>query len=453
MTTIIAFVVVIGILILIHEWGHFVVARLSGVGVERFSIGFGPVLWRIKGKETEYCLSAIPMGGYVKMMGDDENPLEGGKTDAVDPQKSFNLKPVWVRFLIVFAGPGMNFVLAVLLTTLAFMVWGRPVVPALVGRVADGSAAAQAGIKPGDKVVAVDGRPVQYWDEVLAQVQASKGRSLRLDVTDAAGTRQVTVTPQRVAGRDIFGDEQDYWDLGARQAVSDQATIGDVIPGGAAAQAGLKPGDIIVSLETQPISSWDDLADGISKRAGKETVLGVKRGAQTLTVTVTPAPTGPDGKGRIGISHSMAPAAGAVFVRSNPLAAIRDGLLKTWEWTHLTVKGMYKLITVQLAPSNIGGPIQIAAAAGEQARQGLPYLTLFTALISVNLAVLNLLPVPMLDGGHLLFFACEAVLGRPISVRKREIAQQVGFVLLMMLMVYAVYNDLSRLDVFHRFFR
>jgi len=453
LTTVIAFVVVIGILILIHEWGHFVVARLSGVGVERFSIGFGPVLWRIKGKETEYCLSAIPMGGYVKMMGDDENPLEGGKTDAVDPKKSFNLKPVWVRFLIVFAGPGMNFVLAVLLTALAFMVWGRPVVPAVVGRVADGSVAAQAGIKPGDRIVAVDGRPVQYWDEVLTQVQASKGRSLRLTVTDGGATREIAVTPQRIAGRDIFGDEQDYWELGARQSVSDQATIGDVVPGGAAAKGGLKPADIIVSMEGQPITSWDELADGISKRAGQATVLGVKRGDQVLTLTVTPAPTGPDGKGRIGISHSMAPAVGAVFVRSDPLTAIREGVLKTWEWTQLTIKGMYKLITVQLAPSNIGGPIQIAAAAGEQARQGLPYLTLFTALISVNLAVLNLLPVPMLDGGHLLFFVCEAVLGRPISVRKREIAQQVGFVLLMMLMVYAVYNDLSRLDVFHRFFR
>jgi regulator of sigma E protease len=449
----VSFVVVLGVLIVVHELGHFLMARLAGVGVERFSVGFGPVLWRFRGKETEYCVSAIPMGGYVKMMGDDENPLEGGRTDTVDPRKAFNLKPVWVRFLIVFAGPGMNFVLAVLLTALAFMAWGRPVVPAVVGRVADGSAAAQAGIKPGDRIVAVDGRPIKYWDEVLAEVQASKGRSLRLTVTDGGATREVAVAPQRVAGRDIFGDEQDYWDLGARQSVSDQATIGDVVPGGAAAKGGLKPGDIIVSLESHPIASWDELADGISTRAGKETVLGVKRGEQVLTVTVTPTPTGPDGRGRIGISHSMAPVAGAVFVRSGPLAALREGGLKTWEWTQLTVKGMYKLITVQLAPSNIGGPIQIAAAAGEQARQGLPYLTLFTALISVNLAVLNLLPVPMLDGGHLLFFVCEAVLGRPISVRKREIAQQVGFVLLMMLMVYAVYNDLSRLDVFHRFFR
>jgi regulator of sigma E protease len=452
-TTVIAFVVVIGMLILIHEWGHFIVARLSGVGVERFSIGFGPVLWRFKGKETEYCLSAIPMGGYVKMLGDDENPLEGGKTGVMDPARAFNLKPVWVRFLIVFAGPGMNFVLAVVLASLAFMVWGRPVVPAVVGRVAEGSAAAQAGIKPGDKILAVDGRAVLYWDEVQELVQEGRGRKLELTLGGAGGERTLAVTPQRVAGRDLFGDEQDYWDLGARQAVSDQAKVGEVVSGGPAAKAGLKAGDLVVSLQGQPVASWDDLADAISKRAGQPTELGIKRGEQALTLSVTPAPTGPEGKGRIGISHSMVPATGALFVRSTPAAALRDGAIKTWEWTHLTVKGMYKLVTVQIAPSNIGGPIQIAAAAGEQARQGLAYLTLFTALISVNLAVLNLLPVPMLDGGHLLFFVCEAVLGRPISLRKREIAQQVGFVLLMMLMVYAVYNDLSRLDVFHRFFR
>ena len=453
MTTIVAFVAVIGMLILIHEWGHFIVARLSGVGVERFSIGFGPVLWRLKGKkETEYCISAIPMGGYVKMMGDDENPLEGGKTGAMDPARSFNLKPVWVRFLIVFAGPGMNFVLAVMLTALAFMIWGKPVAPAVVGRVAEGSAAAQAGIMAGDKILAVDGRTVQYWDEVQSLVQEGRGRKLELKVAGAVGERTLAVTPQRVAGRDLFGDDQDYWDLGARQSESDQAKIGDVVSGGPAAKAGLKGGDLVVSLEGKPVGSWDDFADAISRRAGQPTELGVKRGDQTLTVSVTPGPTGPEGKGRIGVSHSMAPAAGVVFVRSNPASALLEGTLKTWEWTYLTVKGMYKLVTAQLAPSNIGGPIQIAAAAGEQARQGINYLTLFTALISVNLAVLNLLPVPMLDGGHLLFFACEAVLGRPISLRKREVAQQVGFVLLMMLMVYAVYNDLARLDVFSRFF-
>src|SRR5262249_25567159 len=158
--------------------------------------------------------------------------------------------------------------------------------------------------------------------------------------------------------------------------------------------------------------SWDDLADAISKRPSQPTELGIKRGDSMVTVTVTPTPTGPDGKGRIGISHAISPGPGAVFVRSNPLDTVTHGVLNTSEWTYMTVKGMSKLLTAQLAPANIGGPIQIAAAAGEQARQGLGYLTLFTALISVNLAVLNLLPVPMLDGGHLLFFVCEAILGR-----------------------------------------
>jgi regulator of sigma E protease len=204
MTTIVAFVAVLGILILIHEWGHFIVARLSGVGVERFSIGFGPVLWRIRGKETEYCISLIPMGGYVKMVGDDENPLEGGRTGNTDPARSFNLKPIWIRFLIVFAGPGMNFVLAVVLASLAFMIWGRPVVPSVVGRVAEGSVAAQAGLKPGDKIVAVDGKPVQYWDEVQGLVQDSRGKKLVLVITGADGERKIEVAPQRVAGRDIL---------------------------------------------------------------------------------------------------------------------------------------------------------------------------------------------------------------------------------------------------------
>src|SRR5262249_27580798 len=166
MTTVIAFVAVLGILILVHEFGHFIVARLSGVGVERFSIGFGPVLWRIRGKETEYCLSAFPLGGYVKMMGDDENPLEGGKTGIVDPARAFNNKPLIIRFLIVLAGPAMNAVLAVVIFALVFTLLGRPVAPAVIGRVTEGGPAAQAGLVAGDRVVAVEGRAVQYWEDV-----------------------------------------------------------------------------------------------------------------------------------------------------------------------------------------------------------------------------------------------------------------------------------------------
>lgn len=449
MTTIVAFVVVLGILILVHELGHFIMARLAGVGVERFSVGFGPVLWRYRGKETEYCLSAIPMGGYVKMMGDDENPLEGGKTGAADPAKAFNLKPLWARFLIVFAGPAMNFILAAVIFALVFMLLGRPVAPAVVGRVTEGGPAAQAGLKTGERIVTVDGRAIRYWEEIARAVHNSRGQTLRLTVQGAAGERAVALAPVPGTRRDIFGDERQVWDVGALPYAP--ASIGEVRAGDPAEKAGLKSGDIVTALDDRPVLSWDELAERIHQRAGRPTRLEVKRGSETLVISVTPKKDkvpGPDGKevevGLIGIT----PGAAVAFVRSNPAVALWEGAARSGEVTVLTAVGLYKIVVGQLDRSNIGGPIQIAKTAGEQARQGLPSLAFFTAVISINLFLLNLLPVPMLDGGHLLFFAFEAVLGRPLSVRKREVAQQVGFVLLMILMVFAVYNDLKRIGLF-----
>ncbi len=452
MTTIVAFVAVLGILILVHEFGHFLVARLAGVGVERFSVGFGPVVWRYRGKRTEYCLSAVPLGGYVKMMGDDENPLEGGKTGQVDPARSFNNKPLPVRFLIVFAGPVMNGVLAVVIFALVFMLLGRPVAPAIVGRLADGGPAARAGLSVGDRIVAVDGRPVLYWEDVMRAVQDLRGETIQFMVKSDGTERKVGVTPAKTEVRDLFGDARETWDIGARPFAA--PVIGEVLVGLPAERAGLKSGDVVVAIEGKPVRTWDDLAESIHERPAQPTRLEVKRGAETLTVSVTPTVVkdrGPDGKeievGRIGVG----PAAATTFVRSNPAAAVWQGLTRTAEVTELTAVGLYKIAVGQLDRRNIGGPIQIAVTAGEQARQGLPSLAFFTAVISVNLFLLNLLPVPMLDGGHLLFFACEAVLGRPLSVRKREVAQQVGFVLLMLLMVYAVYNDLDRIGLFRIF--
>ncbi len=298
-TTIVAFVVVLGILILVHEFGHFIVARLSGVGVERFSVGFGPVLWRYRGKETEYCLSAFPLGGYVKMMGDDENPLEGGKTGVVDPAKAFNLKPLYVRFLIVFAGPAMNGVLAVVIFALVFMIMGRPVAPAVAGRVVEGGPAAQAGLKPGDRIVAVDGQPVQYWEDVLRAVQALRGETIQFTVRTADGAeRKIGVTPVKTKVRDLFGDEREVWDIGARPFAP--PIIGDVVAGMPAERAGLKSGDVVLSVEGQPVRTWDDLAESIHKRAGQPTRFEVKRGAEILTLTVTPTATKDRGPGREG---------------------------------------------------------------------------------------------------------------------------------------------------------
>src|SRR6266851_3657993 len=432
----VSFVVVLGILIVVHELGHFLMARLAGVGVERFSIGFGPVLWRFRGKETEYCVSAIPMGGYVKMMGDDENPLEGGKGATVDPAKAFNGKPLGARFLIVIAG-------------LMFMLVGRPVAPALVGRVADGSPAAQAGLKTGDRLVAIDGKPVQYWEDLARIVQAARGRALQVAVQGPAGERTVALTPVQTKRKDLFGDEQTVWEIGASPYIP--AAIGDTVAGDPADQAGLRAGDVVVALEGQPVLSWDELAERIHQRAGQPTRLEVKRGAETLAITVTPKKgkvPGPDGKetevGLVGIR----PGGSVAMVRSNPISALWEGVAWSGDVTMKTAIGLYKIVVGQLDRSNIGGPIQIAKTAGEQARQGIVSLALFTAVISINLFLLNLLPVPMLDGGHLLFFAFEAVLGRPLSVRKREVAQQVGFALLMLLMVFAFYNDFKRIGLF-----
>ena len=445
----VSFVVVLGVLIIVHELGHFFMARLAGVGVERFSIGFGPVLWRFRGRETEYCLSLIPMGGYVKMMGDDENPLEGGKAGAIDPAKAFNHKPLIARFLIVFAGPAMNFVLAVLIAALMFTTIGRPVAPAVVGRVTEGGPAAQAGLTTGERIVAVDGRPVQYWEDLARVVQSAAGRTLQVTMRGAAAERTVALTPVQAKRKDLFGDDQTVWEIGAVPYIP--AAIGDTIAGDPADKAGLKPGDVVVAVEARPVLSWDELAERIHQRAGQPTRLEVKRGSEALSLTVTPRKgkiPGPDGKemevGLVGIR----PGGAATMVRSNPVSALWEGLAWSGDVTVKTAVGLYKIVVGQLDRSNIGGPIQIAKTAGEQARQGIVSLALFTAVISINLFLLNLLPVPMLDGGHLLFFAFEAVLGRPLSVRKREVAQQVGFALLMLLMVFAFYNDFKRIGLF-----
>jgi regulator of sigma E protease len=452
-TTIVAFVAVIGVLIFVHELGHFLVARLSGVGVERFSIGFGPVLWRVRGKETEYCLSAVPLGGYVKMMGDDENPLEGGGRGVVDPARSFHLKPLWIRFLIVFAGPGMNWVAAIVIFALIFMTVGRPVIAPVLGSIVAGGPAAQAGLRTGERVVAVDRQPVEHWDEVLAAIRASRGETLQLTVEAGGARRNVALTPGRAKERDLFGDERDVWDLGARPF--SPPTIGEVVAGFPAAEAGLRTGDTVAALEGARVGSWEELAEAIHRRAGEPTRVEVRRGSDTLEVTVVPRAVkvrGPDGReieeGRIGVG----PALSVSFARSDPLHAIGQGIVRTAEVTSLTLIALWKIVVGQIERSNIGGPIQIATAAGEQARQGLPSLAFFTAVISVNLALMNVLPIPMLDGGHLLFFACEGVLGRPLSLRTREMAQRLGFLVIAVLIGFAMYNDLVRIDVL-RFLR
>ncbi len=451
---VVRFVVVIGILILVHELGHFFVARWTGVGVERFSIGFGPVLFRWRGRETEYVLSAIPMGGYVKMVGE-ENPLEGGGGPTVDSTKAFALKPLWARFLIVFAGPAMNLVLAVAIFAVAFATVGRPVWPAVVGKVADGSPATAAGLRTGDTILTVDSRPVSYWEDLDRALARSNGRPLELRVRSADGAEKpVTVTPRLRSVPDEFRQPREIWDIGAGPHLLPMIT--SIGPSSPAEKAGLKAGDVVVAVAGQPLYTHEDLLEAIRTRPSQSFALTVERDGKRLELTVTPdpvkekLPTGEEvtvGK----IQAGLAPKA-VRFEPYSPLTALSQGAVRTWDVTVLISKGLWKLVTRQIDLSNIGGPIQIATETTRQASEGLLSVAVFVAVISVNLAVLNLLPIPMLDGGHLLFFVIEAILGRPLSLRKREVAQQVGFVLLMMIMVFALYNDLTRLNVF-KFFR
>jgi regulator of sigma E protease len=451
---VVRFVVVIGILILVHELGHFFVARWTGVGVERFSIGFGPVLLRWRGRETEYVLSAIPMGGYVKMVGE-ENPLEGGGGPVTDSEKAFALKPLWARFLIVFAGPAMNLVLAAVIFAVVLATLGRAVWPAVVGKVVDGSPAATAGLRTGDTVAAVGGQPVAYWEDLDRALASSNGRPLELRVRREAAEVTMSVTPRlRTVPDPVFREPREVWDIGAGPQLL--PVITSVGPRSPAERAGLRPGDVVLAVAGQPLYTHDDLLEAIRTRPGESFVMTIERDGKPLTLTVTPDPVKerlPTGEEAVvgKIQAGLAPKA-VRFEPYSPLTAVVQGTVKTWDMTVLTAKGLWKLVSRQIDLSNIGGPIQIATETTRQANEGLVSVAVFVAIISVNLGVLNLLPIPMLDGGHLLFFIIEAVLGRPLSLRKREVAQQVGFVLLMVIMVFALYNDLARLNVF-KFFR
>src|SRR3989338_4310556 len=364
------------------------------------------------------------------------------------------MKPLWARVLIVSAGPGMTFVLAAVIFAIVFATVGRPVWPALIGRVAEGGPAAAAGLKTGDVVTAVDGRPVSHWEDLDRAIAGSEGRALMLAVRRDGRAATATVTPRRTVVRDpIFREPRDAWELGAGSQLTPQ--IGSVNPGSPADQAGLGAGDLVLGVAGQPVFSPDELMQSIQKRAGQTFELTVERdGApRTLAVTATAVkekgPTGQEQEiGRIGVGIVTRVVRYEAY---NPVVAVWYGSLPTWGLTAFTAKGLSKIVSRQIDSSNIGGPIQIAAEAGRQAKEGAASLALFTAIISVNLALLNLPPGPMLDGGHLFFFVIEAIMGRPLSLRKREAAQQLGFVLLMLLMVYALYNDLVRIDAFRIF--
>jgi regulator of sigma E protease len=350
-TTIIATVVVLGILIFVHELGHFLVAKWSGVRVLRFSLGFGPRIFSVIRGGTEYCISAVPLGGYVKMLGEDTEE----DVAAEDRDRSFAVQSVWKRIGIVLAGPFSNLLFAILIFTLVYAFAGIPQLSTTIGTVNPNSPAARAGLQPGDQVLSINGQEVTEWDEVSSKIQELGDKPLQLRIQSGEVVRVVEVIPEVQEVNNIFGE---------------------------------------------PV---------------KRPVIGVT-------------------------------ASGDLHIREvNPLLAGYYSLVQTWNLSKLFLLTVVKLIERVVPLETLGGPLLIAQMTGQQAQEGLLNLVYFTALISINLGILNLLPIPVLDGGHLFFFFIEAILGRPIGMKKIEMAQRIGMVFLIILMVFVFYNDIMRL--------
>ncbi len=348
--TILATGVVLGILVFVHELGHFILAKKLGVGILKFSLGFGPKLIGKKIGETEYQIAVFPLGGFVKPLGED--PQEEIKEE--DRHRSLWAQPIWKRALIIGAGPFFNFFLATALFT-SINLFGIPYYPSKIGEVSPGLPAEQAGLKKGDVILSIDGEELKKWDDLSKIIRNSKGKDLLLKVKRDGETLEIKVTPKPSTQKNLFGEEVPVFIIG--------------------------------------IAPFDEI----------------------------------------------------VVQKVGPFEAVGKGLSQTWFGIKLTVVGIIKLIQRVIPAKTIGGPILIAQLAGEQAKRGLLSLVLFMAILSINLGVINLFPIPVLDGGHFLFLGLEAILRKPLSVKKMEIAQQIGLIFIILLMLFAFYNDVIRI--------
>ena len=440
------FLLVLGVLVSFHELGHFLAARWVGVKVLKFSLGFGPKLFGRQIGETEYLVSAVPLGGYVKLFGEEES-------DAVtqeDRRRSFVHQRLSSKFFIVAAGPGFNF----LLTFLIFTVWlstGSPLfMPTFreltpdVEALRPGSPAEAAGLQLGDRILRVNDKDISTRSELHEAIARSNGKSLTLDLRRADQVKTVVVTPAPISPEPAKEKDDTVYSIGIEESAP---IITAIMSGSSAMAGGLEEGDRVLRIGDQPIHTWTEMAAIVRNNPRQPLQFEVQRNGQRTLLTVTPAAekVETDGKtvevGRIGISRP-----GGLMIRAeNLFEAPFKGAHATWALTELTVIGVYKMIAGEISSKNIGGPLTIANMAGEVGAQGMAKVISLIALLSINLGVLNLLPIPILDGGHLLFFTIEAVLRKPLGERQREIAQQVGLFLLVGIMVFALWNDIERL--------
>ena len=446
--TLLATVVALGLLVTIHEYGHFWVARRCGVKVLRFSIGFGPALYSWHDRRgTEYVIAGIPLGGYVKMLDEREGPVPEEELD-----QAFNRKDVKQRIAIVAAGPLANFLLAIVAFWI-IAVLGVTTIAPVIGPVEPGSIAERAGLSEGLEILEVDGSATPTWHEVNLQLIRRLGETGQLQMVAREGQGSV---PQS------FTLQLQDWLRGADQPDPVGALglaswkpevpplIGQVSPDGAAAAAGLHPGDLIVAIDGQPVSDWlTDVVPAIQASAGQPLELSVERAGRIQTLSMTPASREQDGKliGFIGagIEAFEWPEHMMRSISHNPLSAIPVAVMKTWDMTALTLDSLKKMITGLVSAKNLSGPITIAKVAGASAKSGVESFLGFIAYLSISLGVLNLLPIPVLDGGHLVYYVTEWIRGKPLSERIQGWGLQIGLTLIVGVMLFAIYNDISRL--------
>jgi len=445
--TLVAFAVVLGVLIIVHELGHYLVARWCGIKVLRFSVGMGKVIWsrRFGRDQTEWAVSVLPLGGYVKMLDAREGDLQGLPPE--DLEREFTRQSVWKRMAIVAAGPTANFLLAI--AVFAGLYWHGIPEPATVLRAAPvHTAAYDAGLRGGERVVAVNGEPVQIWTDLRWQAMQSviDGKPIRLEVQNADDRSGITQTMDVSSnGASIDDLEDDFLDKLGIDLARPPAVLGTVAPDGAAMRAGLRQGDHVVAVDGKPIA--DGLVFVEVVRAAPERLLhiDVLRDGHPLRVDVTPETVHKDGQnfGRIKVEVPLAPE--MTTVAYGPVAGLLKAVGRTWDTSALTLKMVGKMIVGEVSWRNVTGPITIADYAGQSARIGwISYLS-FIAFVSISLGVMNLLPIPVLDGGHLLYYAVEVLTGRTVSERFGAIAQRAGVGILMTLMLVAVFNDINRL--------